>query len=179
MSKKSIMIESRDIIYRHLQKQDYPRLSELISSSPEAMPLIFHHLDSKTRYRILMLRFGYEKYIDRLKRFIMSLSLSDLLKRTYDRTGIVAVDKTSGKVIGAVFLSSLVDSWSIDIIVVDVVYRGKGIGTMLVELAKEYAKRLGARSIITSTISNSQQARFFKDRGFVVMHTLNEMEFIL
>jgi GNAT superfamily N-acetyltransferase len=140
------------------------------------MPLIFHHLDLRTQYRILTLRFNYEKYIDRLKRFAISLSPSALLKGTYDRTAIVAVEKRNGKVVGAVLLSPLVDSLSLDIIVVDEAYRGKGIGTTLVELAKEHAKWLGARSIITSTSSNSIQARFFRDRGFVVRYKLDEME---
>ncbi|MEM1554497.1 MAG: GNAT family N-acetyltransferase [Thermoproteota archaeon] len=174
--KKSVIFETQDILYRYFYKQDIPRLVELISSSPEAMPLFFHSIDAKARLKIFMLRFIYEKYVDRLKRFVMSLSPYVLFTSVYDRTIIVAVDKKNGKVIGAVFLSPLLDSWSLDIIIVDKPYRRRGIGSTLLELAKKHVKNLGASYLFTSTSLNSTQAEFFRKRGFVIRYVLNEMQ---
>lgn len=171
-----VLFETRNISYRYFCKHDIPRLVELISSSPEAMPLFFHSIDVKTGLKIFMLRFTYEKYIDRLKKFAISLSPSVLFTSAYDRTVIVAVDKEKGKVIGAVFLSPILDSWSLDIIVVDKAYRRRGIGSTLLELAKKHVKSLGASILITSTLSNSAQAEFFRKRGFATRNILNEMQ---
>jgi N-acetylglutamate synthase-like GNAT family acetyltransferase len=178
--RKSIILEKQNILYRYFHRRDIPRLVELISSSPEAMPLYFHSVDAKTRLRTFILRFTYEKYIDRLKRFALLLSPSVLFTSNYDRTVIVAIDKENGKVIGAVFLSPLLaDSWSLDIIVVDKTYRGRNIGSTLLELAKKHVKRLGANYLITSTLSGSAQANFFKKRGFTTSYIIEEMQHML
>ena len=168
--------ETGDILYRYSSKQDLSRLSQLISSSPEAMPLLFHYLDNRTQHRILVLRYMFEKYLDRLRRFAISLSPITLFTGAHDRTAIVAVEKMTSKVIGAVLLSSLLDMWSLDIIVVNKAYRNKGIGTRLVELAKEHARIRGACKIVTTTGSNSASAHFFRDRGFEMRYRLEQME---
>lgn len=170
------MREIDGVLYRYFRKQDLPWLNELISSSVEAMPFLFHHVDFRTRYRILSIRYTFEKYLDRLRRFAISLSPAALLSSAYDRTTIVAVDRATTEVVGAIILSALAHVWSLDIIVVDRAFRQRGIGTRLVELAKQHARRRGARRLMTTTSSDSTSSRFFRDNGFQTRYRLEQME---
>jgi ribosomal protein S18 acetylase RimI-like enzyme len=114
------------------------------------------------------MRLRYEKYIDRLKRCIVKLSLKYLFTRNYDRTILVAEDMVKNRVVGAALLSNVFeDTWSLDIIVVEPKLRLHGIGRKILGEVVCHVKSRGGRALIVSvTPDNVPAIRMYSKFNF-------------
>src|SRR4051812_33620048 len=88
-------------------------------------------------------------------------------------TTVLVAEDVGGEVIGAVTVH-LFDSLHTDLptawltaVVVEETVRGRGVGTLLVERAEDWARQHGARRVaLTSALRRTEAHKFYTDRGY-------------
>jgi len=114
-----------------------------------------HAADREWVRRFVIERWGAEIVVTR-----------GIVHRPGELPGFVAED--AGTVVG--LLTYRVDEQGLEIVTLDSVRPGEGIGTALLAAARDAAQRAGARRIwLVTTNDNLDALRFYQRRGFVLV----------
>lgn len=171
------MSSIQSLSIRSAKVKDLPHLVNLLAYSAEARPYLFHFINPQAQLRILRLRYTFEKYLDRIRRFFVSLSPRELVTSSADRAILVAEHQGDNKIVGAMFLSNIGSGiWSLDILVTHPNYREIGVGAALLREGTDLIKAANGKRLLVSVIEGSRAEAFYLNRGFTVTYRLAELE---
>ena len=135
-------------------------------------------LNNKEVYRLLALRLKYERYFDRVKKFVFKRSFKYLFVNVFDRAIFVAEHESEKKVVGIAIVSNVVDElWNLNIIAVSPNFRGLRIGTLLMKDIVSYVKNKGGIRIhVAVTPDNTSAVKLYTKFGFVSTGPVDHMK---
>ena len=159
---------------RSFRLSDLPSVVRIFQDSFDKYELT--GLNTQQIYRLLALRFRYEKYLDRIKKCVFKRSLKYIFTNRFDI--LILIAEIEGKVVGATFAVNVLDElWSLNQIAVHRNFRGRGIGTQLTKEVIALVKDRGGRKIILNVRpDNFAAVKLYKDLGFLVYDEIHSME---
>ena len=145
-------------------------LRDVVEVLQNVFPIMLPSPEIK-RSLYLHLKFGeFGKWVNRIYRCLMYGSLKFLFASAYDWEAFVAEDLSKSKVVGVVIVYLDTDDvWFIHEIAVLPDYRGKGIGTQLMEKMISYIKGKGGEKIkLYVSADNANAIELYKKLGFTI-----------
>lgn len=164
-----------NLIYRQLSGDEAAQLRAIDRS--ERIEAVYYHRDGKLELE--------EKFYD-MKGFPPGEldKLVDRLILLYHRGGYIIGVFNGSEIVGMAAVENILrgeqrNRLKLDILFVSAGYRKQGIGRMLVELARDKAREMGARQLYISATPSKNTVDFYLNLGCRITNTVDQVLFQL